>query len=194
LPFAIFVVYLSPDLWYQMMYPPNFDPSKKYPLFIQVWVILIWTYKWPFVFYNVTFLKCLFTKAAFIWWFFIYQFKITSIWIYMYKSLPSILVNLLHPCWISIHFLKEIHNSSSLLIKNMPLQAAGIIQFTFFCIALFTINSFKAVLQKIHVSTLKLSDQRWRSPSNVHMSDMYSYKTIQIMQLANIMYSLSSLM
>jgi len=33
---AVFVVYLSPDLWYQMMYPPNFDPSKKYPLFIQV--------------------------------------------------------------------------------------------------------------------------------------------------------------
>ncbi|KAG1945036.1 dipeptidyl peptidase 4 [Pimephales promelas] len=25
------------NLWYQMMYPPNFDPSKKYPLFIQVY-------------------------------------------------------------------------------------------------------------------------------------------------------------
>uniref|UniRef100_A0A9J8BN09 Fibroblast activation protein, alpha n=1 Tax=Cyprinus carpio carpio TaxID=630221 RepID=A0A9J8BN09_CYPCA len=31
------VVYVSPDLWYQMMFPPNFDSSKKYPLLIQVY-------------------------------------------------------------------------------------------------------------------------------------------------------------
>uniref|UniRef100_A0A671SLK6 Interferon induced with helicase C domain 1 n=1 Tax=Sinocyclocheilus anshuiensis TaxID=1608454 RepID=A0A671SLK6_9TELE len=34
---AFHVVYVSPDLWYQMMFPPNFDSSKKYPLFIQVY-------------------------------------------------------------------------------------------------------------------------------------------------------------
>uniref|UniRef100_A0A671QFG8 Dipeptidyl peptidase 4-like n=1 Tax=Sinocyclocheilus anshuiensis TaxID=1608454 RepID=A0A671QFG8_9TELE len=34
---AFHVVYVSPDLWYQMMFPPNFDSSKKYPLLIQVY-------------------------------------------------------------------------------------------------------------------------------------------------------------
>uniref|UniRef100_A0A672SCD1 Dipeptidyl peptidase 4-like n=1 Tax=Sinocyclocheilus grahami TaxID=75366 RepID=A0A672SCD1_SINGR len=34
---AFHAVYVSPDLWYQMMFPPNFDSSKKYPLFIQVY-------------------------------------------------------------------------------------------------------------------------------------------------------------
>uniref|UniRef100_A0A9J8B5X8 Fibroblast activation protein, alpha n=1 Tax=Cyprinus carpio carpio TaxID=630221 RepID=A0A9J8B5X8_CYPCA len=34
---AFHVVYVSPELWYQMMFPPNFDSSKKYPLFIQVY-------------------------------------------------------------------------------------------------------------------------------------------------------------
>lgn len=28
--------YLSPDLWYQMMLPPNFKKSKKYPLLVDV--------------------------------------------------------------------------------------------------------------------------------------------------------------
>lgn len=27
---------LSADLWYQMMFPPDFDSSKKYPLLIDV--------------------------------------------------------------------------------------------------------------------------------------------------------------
>lgn len=27
---------LSPDLWYQMMLPPNFKKSKKYPLLVEV--------------------------------------------------------------------------------------------------------------------------------------------------------------
>uniref|UniRef100_A0A8C2B462 Fibroblast activation protein, alpha n=1 Tax=Cyprinus carpio TaxID=7962 RepID=A0A8C2B462_CYPCA len=35
--YAFHVVYVSPELWYQMMFPPNFDSSKKYPLFIQVY-------------------------------------------------------------------------------------------------------------------------------------------------------------
>uniref|UniRef100_A0A8C2L6V5 Fibroblast activation protein, alpha n=1 Tax=Cyprinus carpio TaxID=7962 RepID=A0A8C2L6V5_CYPCA len=34
---AFHLVYVSPELWYQMMFPPNFDSSKKYPLFIQVY-------------------------------------------------------------------------------------------------------------------------------------------------------------
>lgn len=28
--------YLCPDLWYQMMLPPNFKKSKKYPLLVDV--------------------------------------------------------------------------------------------------------------------------------------------------------------
>lgn len=37
--FSIFFpVFLPTDLWYQMMLPPNFKNSKKYPLLIDVWV------------------------------------------------------------------------------------------------------------------------------------------------------------
>lgn len=36
---SISSLFQTPDLWYQMMLPPNFKPSKKYPLLIDVWVL-----------------------------------------------------------------------------------------------------------------------------------------------------------
>lgn len=36
---SIPLLFSPPDLWYQMMLPPNFKKSKKYPLLIDVWVL-----------------------------------------------------------------------------------------------------------------------------------------------------------